>query len=112
MIVILNVIWQSVRSPYKVIPAAGWHLSNFMTVQDIADKIGMYSHTEYDTPDVRNVTWIKRCCGEGLDLVDGHKYLPAAFPEELHELGIPAFDPQSFRTARGIAATNTDTTYS
>lgn len=52
------------------IPNAGWHLSYFMTAQEISDKLGAFSHAEYDTPKWRDIDRIQHHIDNKLDLFD------------------------------------------
>lgn len=47
---------------------AGWHLSYFMTVDELRRKIEHFSHKEFDRPEFKSRDWIERCIREGLDL--------------------------------------------
>eukprot|EP01041_Mallomonas_annulata_P011223 gene11223-23463_t len=51
-----------------VIPNAGWHMSYFMSVEDIARKINSISHSEFWGDNFTSTDWIKKCQREGIDL--------------------------------------------
>jgi beta-1,4-mannosyl-glycoprotein beta-1,4-N-acetylglucosaminyltransferase len=52
----------------KVIGNAGWHLSYFMTNEEIQRKVQSFAHTEYNSEEYRNLEWIQQCRKTGLDL--------------------------------------------
>ncbi len=49
---------------YHVRQRAGWHLSYYMGVPELARKVESFSHREYDTPEIKAAEHI-RCtsCG-------------------------------------------------
>lgn len=57
-------------APYFFVPVynAGWHLSYFLTYEDIAYKLGAFSHTEYDTEEFKSIEHIKSAVESGVDL--------------------------------------------
>ncbi|CAK0732436.1 hypothetical protein CVIRNUC_000131 [Coccomyxa viridis] len=84
-------------NPYdgRVKQNAGWHLSYYMSVSDIARKLGSFGHTEYDEDQYRDPKHVKKCLTEGKDLFDrgpDFDMLPAspdrkaAYPEGWQEL--------------------------
>eukprot|EP01041_Mallomonas_annulata_P003659 gene3659-7287_t len=52
----------------SVIPNAGWHMSYFMSVEDIARKVNSNSHFEFWCDNFTSTDWIKKCQREGIDL--------------------------------------------
>lgn len=50
------------------IPNSGWHLSYFMTADEIARKIEHFSHTELDREHFKVREWVQKCIEEGLDV--------------------------------------------
>lgn len=50
------------------IPDAGWHLSYFMTPEQIQDKIKSFSHQEYNNDNYLNLDGIRRAIATGKDL--------------------------------------------
>lgn len=48
----------------------GWHLCNFMSVDDIIIKMEQYSHVEYNTEYYKNRSRIEDCIKHGKDLYD------------------------------------------
>ena len=50
------------------IPNAGWHLSYFMSPEEIAEKIKAFSHTEFNEPQYTDLTSIKNAIMNGKDL--------------------------------------------
>lgn len=55
-------------STFPHIPKAGWHLSYFLSSEDIAKKIGAFSHSEFDKPEFTNLDSIKQSISNGEDL--------------------------------------------
>jgi beta-1,4-mannosyl-glycoprotein beta-1,4-N-acetylglucosaminyltransferase len=49
---------------------AGFHLSFFSSLQDIASKIKYFSHTEYDRPEYKASEHVLRCIANGKDIFD------------------------------------------
>lgn len=52
----------------KVVSSAGWHLSYFMTEDEIQRKVRSFAHTEVNTAETRNLEWIRQCRRTGRDL--------------------------------------------
>lgn len=52
----------------KYFENGGWHLSYFMNPKEIAHKIESFSHTEYDTEEIKDLDRIKKCIEEKTDL--------------------------------------------
>lgn len=53
---------------YPLIKNAGWHLSYFLTPENIASKISSFSHTEYDSETYKSLENIKNAIRTGIDL--------------------------------------------
>ena len=49
---------------------AGWHLSYFLSPEDISKKIKAFSHQEYNTDHYTELERIKKCMKEGIDLFE------------------------------------------
>ncbi|KAK9832661.1 hypothetical protein WJX81_008522 [Elliptochloris bilobata] len=56
------------RPRLEIVPDAGWHLSYFMSLQDIVRKVASFAHTEYDRAEFRNLTYILDRIASGRDL--------------------------------------------
>jgi beta-1,4-mannosyl-glycoprotein beta-1,4-N-acetylglucosaminyltransferase len=52
----------------KALAGAGWHLSYFMTNEEIQRKVQSFAHTELDSETSRNLEWIMQCIRTGQDL--------------------------------------------
>ncbi len=52
----------------KALRDAGWHLSYFMTNEEIQRKLQAFAHTELSTEESRKVEWIQQCRRTGRDL--------------------------------------------
>jgi beta-1,4-mannosyl-glycoprotein beta-1,4-N-acetylglucosaminyltransferase len=55
---------------FPQINGAGWHLSYFMTPEEIVDKIRAFSHTEVNIPKFTNLQKIEEAINSGKDLFD------------------------------------------
>ncbi|MHC4156223.1 MAG: glycosyltransferase family 17 protein [Planctomycetota bacterium] len=69
---------------------AGWHFSYIMDAHKIANKIGAFSHSEYDTPHWRNEERIEKCRQNMVDLYDRFNYVfdlapMSEMPEEIQD---------------------------
>jgi len=51
---------------------AGWHFSYIMPPEKIAEKLGAFSHSEYDKPPFTDIDWITSCMMSGRDLFGRH----------------------------------------
>jgi len=69
---------------------AGWHLSNFMSEQDLLAKWVGFSHTELRRPNMAE--WIAHCLGRGLAIENGQALEEIENPE----LPEPLFDGPDF----------------
>lgn len=58
----------------EIIPNGGWHLSYFMSPEDIANKLNSFAHSEFNTPYYKDLERIKKCIKEGKDLFDREEY--------------------------------------
>lgn len=60
-----------------VLPDAGWHFAYLMSPERIAEKLGAFSHSEYDRPEYTNIEHIEKCRSEGIDLFGrpGYEYI-------------------------------------
>jgi beta-1,4-mannosyl-glycoprotein beta-1,4-N-acetylglucosaminyltransferase len=56
--------------PSKVIKNGGWHLSYFMTLDEIKNKINTFSHQEYNNETFNNENWINMCIKMGISIFD------------------------------------------
>lgn len=61
----------------RIIPEGGWHFSYMGGIEKIAEKLGAYTHPEYNTEQNRNPEYIKRIINEGKSLF---------YPDEVYEL--------------------------
>lgn len=52
----------------KFVHDAGWHLSYFMTEEEIQRKVSSMAHTEFNTAENRALEWIRHCQQTGVDL--------------------------------------------
>lgn len=71
----------------------GWHLSYFMSVDEIVKKIESFSHTEYNTDYMKDKTRIKKCIDNATDMFD--RQIPCKsvnVNEEFNEEFLSAFD--------------------
>uniref|UniRef100_A0A6C0DQX5 Glycosyltransferase n=1 Tax=viral metagenome TaxID=1070528 RepID=A0A6C0DQX5_9ZZZZ len=51
----------------------GWHLSYFMSKEDILRKIVSFAHTEYNLPKHKNIAYIESCIEKGYDVFQRHE---------------------------------------
>lgn len=68
---------------------AGWHLTYFMTPEQIKNKIESFAHVEYNTPHYTDLTRIQKCIEDSTDIyeredhefesVDPKTYFPSNF---------------------------------
>lgn len=68
------------NSRYHLRREAGWHLSYYMSIADLARKIESFSHKELDLPEFKAADHIRECIRTGKDLFDrGERFdmLPA-----------------------------------
>ena len=56
------------RSIKKALGDAGWHLSYFMSNDEIQRKLQAFAHTELSSPESRRLEWIQQCRRTGQDL--------------------------------------------
>ncbi len=54
-----------------VLPRAGWHLSYFMSVDDIVRKFDSFTHQEHNSPAMKDRERIRRCIEDGIDFYTG-----------------------------------------
>jgi beta-1,4-mannosyl-glycoprotein beta-1,4-N-acetylglucosaminyltransferase len=47
----------------------GWHFSWLMTPEQMIEKLSSFSHTEYDTPEIKNVHGIREAIRNGRDIM-------------------------------------------
>jgi hypothetical protein len=47
---------------------AGWHCTNFMSVEDISRKLSSFSHQELNVPEINNIESIRESVANGKDL--------------------------------------------
>ena len=71
-----------------IIADAGWHFSYLGGPEAIRRKIGAYSHTEYDRPEITDAAHIQECMARGADLFGremayGFVPLDETFPSHL-----------------------------
>ena len=63
---------------WPIIPDAGWHFAYLMSPEKIAEKLGAFSHSEYDRPEYTDIEHIEKCRSEGKDLFNrpgpGYEY--------------------------------------
>jgi beta-1,4-mannosyl-glycoprotein beta-1,4-N-acetylglucosaminyltransferase len=55
---------------------AGWHYSYIMSPEEIAEKISVFSHSEYDNEHFKNQDRIRHCIENKLDLFTSEKLTP------------------------------------
>jgi beta-1,4-mannosyl-glycoprotein beta-1,4-N-acetylglucosaminyltransferase len=60
------------KDNFEVVSKAGWHLSYFLTVEDISYKLGSFSHTELNNQTFNNLENIKYALENGKDLFNRH----------------------------------------
>ena len=54
---------------HQRIPNGGWHFSWLMTPEQMIEKLSNFSHTEYDTPEIKNVHAIREAIRNGRDIM-------------------------------------------
>lgn len=90
-----NQAWRDKRKKLIKVPEGGWHLSYFMTPEQISDKIQSFSHQELNTEYMRNPDRIRAVIEGGKDLFERSEgitpYDPAQFPQDLRELLVRYF---------------------
>lgn len=83
-----------VRMEHRDLPGiqnAGWHLTYFMTAEDIKNKIQSFAHSEFDTPYYTDTVRIQNCIDNKVDIYErnDHKFEvvdpDSYFPEEFLE---------------------------
>ena len=57
------------RAQRHLLPQVVWHLSSFLTDQDIQRKLQSFSHSEINKEEFKNSEWLNRCRLEGCDLL-------------------------------------------
>lgn len=73
---------------------AGWHLSYFMTEEDIQRKVRNFAHTEFNRDENLALNWVRECMRTGRDLhhrggdEDCARYTGGDLPENLREFEI------------------------
>lgn len=74
-----NIIRQKFYGRVGIIPNAGWHLSYFMTVDEIINKLRSFSHTEYNKEQYLDRNNIQHAIDNGLDLFkrDNENLIPS-----------------------------------
>ena len=55
---------------WNIVSDGGWHFSNIMTPEEISEKIKSYAHSEYNTPEFTNVSYIKQKIENKKDIFD------------------------------------------
>lgn len=71
--------------PQRVLENSGWHLSYFLTLDDMVRKLESFAHTEFNQPKYKRKEYIKTCILTGRYIFDKkHKLLPT-FGENLPE---------------------------
>ena len=60
-------LFRDFKAPVQGVIPSGWHLSYFMTVDQIVTKIESFSHTELNTDDYKNREFITHCIHNGHD---------------------------------------------
>ncbi len=60
--------WANKRDAFDLYYEAGWHLSYFMTNEQIAEKLQSFAHQEFNKPQYTDPEWIQRMRSEGKDL--------------------------------------------
>jgi hypothetical protein len=56
------------RSSEVAFQRGGWHISYFMPVQKIIEKLSFYAHTDLNHPPFNEAGWIEECLRTGRDL--------------------------------------------
>ena len=57
---------------HQSIPDAGWHLTYFLSVEDIQQKLESFSHQEYNKPWIKNRDHIIEVLRNGTELLGRH----------------------------------------
>lgn len=87
--------WRDKRKKLFKVRQGGWHLSYFMTPEQISDKIRSFSHQELNTEYMRDPNRIRAAIEDGKDLFERSEgvvpYDPDQFPHDLRELLIRYF---------------------
>lgn len=77
--------WDKLRT--QRIAGGGWHFSYLMTPEQILQKLAAFSHQEFNTPQIANIDYIRRCMAEGKDLFSDGRFrivpLDDSFPAPL-----------------------------
>ncbi len=79
-------IFRQGSGPISEMIDCGWHLSYFMSLDEIIRKINSFSHIEYNTDEMKNKEHIKECLKNGNDLFKRKdnilvRYIHDDFPE-------------------------------
>lgn len=85
-----NVRLNTWLDPTRVIWEGGWHISYFMTPEQIKNKLESFSHQEYNEEHWKDLNRIEQCIKEGKDLFDrGFQWRRCekdSFPKEFLEI--------------------------
>jgi beta-1,4-mannosyl-glycoprotein beta-1,4-N-acetylglucosaminyltransferase len=77
--------WNKLRT--QRVDNAGWHFSYLMTPEQIIEKLGSFSHQEFNTREIASVDYIRKCMEEGRDLFGSGRFrvvpLDDSFPAAL-----------------------------
>jgi beta-1,4-mannosyl-glycoprotein beta-1,4-N-acetylglucosaminyltransferase len=84
----LQLFYESKLTPQEIrttegelVPSGGWHLSYFMSPTSIGEKIGAFSHVEYDKDNFTNLNAIKNRVENRIDLFDRGSEEDLVFPK-------------------------------
>jgi len=64
----LNTFRSGRKKHQPFIPEAGWHLSYFLSIDEIINKIESFAHQEFNKPRIKNRDWITNCIRNGTDI--------------------------------------------
>ena len=62
---------------------AGWHLTYFMSIQDMVKKLKGFAHVHDFAAEQKSEAWVSRCLREGRDILDRFGLVRAEMPAEI-----------------------------
>ena len=71
------------RQTFRSLPGAGWHITYFMTIDQMVSKVNNFVHAYDFPPERRHRAWLERCVAEGIDVLSREMFVESEVPAQI-----------------------------